>query len=217
VQACGFIKGKTNRWPELQALGTSNDQIVHNPLLWPSFRPGADLSGNDWNPFFVRAADGRYHDVAPALGMTEAMVSRGIAIADVDGDGRLDIAAANQWGPSYIFRNESPGAGAFLGLRLVGAHGSPAIGASARVTLPDGRTLVAQVDGGNGHSGHRSPDLHFGLGAVESTRLVQVEVTWRNRQGQVDRERVSLAPGWHTIDLHAADARGENQPLISRR
>ena len=58
MQACGFIKGKVNRWPELQALGTSNDQIVHNPRFWPNFRPGADLSGHDPNPFFVRAGDG---------------------------------------------------------------------------------------------------------------------------------------------------------------
>jgi hypothetical protein len=52
MQACGFIKGKINRWPELQALGTSNDQIVQNPRFWPSFKPGADLSGHDCNPFF---------------------------------------------------------------------------------------------------------------------------------------------------------------------
>ena len=55
MQACGFIKGKINRWPELQSLGTSNDRIVHDPRLWPSFKPGADLSGHDLNPFFVRA------------------------------------------------------------------------------------------------------------------------------------------------------------------
>ena len=67
MQACGFIKGKINRWPELQALGTSNDQIVHNPRFWPTFRPGADLSGKDCNPFFVRGPDGRYHNIAPVL------------------------------------------------------------------------------------------------------------------------------------------------------
>ncbi len=42
----------------------------------------------------------------------------------------------------------------------------PAIGAAATVFLPDGRRMTAQVDGGNGHSGKRSQDLHFGLGNV---------------------------------------------------
>jgi len=206
MQACGFIKGEINRWPELQALGTSNDQIVHNPLLWPSFRPGADLSGHDLNPFFVRAADGRYHDIASVLGFAEPLVSRGIATADVDGDGRLDFVTANQWGPSYLFRNESPNVGAFLGLRLIRANGSPAIGAVARVSLPDGRELVAQVDGGNGHSGRRSPDIHFGLGRVEKANPLPVEITWRDPEGQVHRSRLSLAPGWRTITLESADA-----------
>src|SRR5688572_10516205 len=99
VQACGFIKGKINRWPELQALGTSNDQIVQNPRFWPNFRPGADLSGDEWNPFFVRAQSGRYFDIAPQLGLREPMVSRGIATTDLDGDGRLDFVCANQWRP----------------------------------------------------------------------------------------------------------------------
>jgi hypothetical protein len=214
MQACGFIKGNINRWPELQALGTSNDQIVHNPRFWPNFRPGADLCGHDWNPFFVRGADGRYHDLAPTLGLGEPMVSRGIAIADVDADGRLDFVTANQWGPSYFFKNESPNAGAFLGLRLVRANGTPAIGAVARVNLPDGRKLVSYVDGGSGHSGRRSPDIHFGLGAAEKSKPVQVEISWRNTEGKVHQSTLPLVPGWHTIELRSADVlvRGPQHP-----
>jgi hypothetical protein len=201
LQACGFIKGKINRWPELQALGTSNDQIVQNPRFWPSFKPGADLSGRDCNPFFVRGSDGRYHDITPSLGLAEPMVSRGIAIADVDGDGRLDFVTANQWGPSYFFKNESPNAGAFLGLRLFHANGSPAVGALARVNLPDGRKWVARVDGGSGHSGRRSPDIHFGLKTWDKSQPVAVEITWRDTGGKAQKTTLQFTPGWHSVQL----------------
>jgi enediyne biosynthesis protein E4 len=201
LQACGFIKGKINRWPELQALGTSNDQIVQNPRFWPSFKPGADLSGRDCNPFFVRGSDGRYHDITPSLGLAEPMVSRGIAIADVDADGRLDFVTANQWGPSYFFKNESPNTGAFLGLRLFHVNGSPAVGAVARVNLPDGRKWVGRIDGGSGHSGRRSPEIHFGLKDWDKSKPIEVEITWRDTKGKAQKTTLHTTPGWHSVQL----------------
>ena len=223
VQACGFIKGKINRWAELQALGTSNDQVVHNPRFWPNFKPGADLSGHDLNPFFVRGEDGRFHDIGPWIGFEEPMVSRGIATADVDGDGRLDFVLANQWGPSYFFHNEAPKTGAFLGLHLLLAvdaaqadgmvarpghpgrdlPGRPAIGAVASLKLADGRKLTGRVDGGTGHSGRRSPDIQLGLGDVAAGAKLNVELRWRDHTGKPHESTVSLTPGWHTVRLGA--------------
>src|SRR5262249_58352341 len=72
-----------------------------------------------------RARDGRYYDLAPKLmlqdgkSMSEAMVTRGISVADVDGDGRLDFAVANQWQPSYFYHNECPKPGNYVGLHLL--------------------------------------------------------------------------------------------------
>lgn len=216
LQACGFIKGKINRWPELQALGTSNDQIVHNPRFWPSFRPGVDLSGHDWNPFFVRNSRGRYYDLAPALSLTEPMVSRGIGIADVEHDGRLDFVTANQWGPSYLFKNHAPSSNAFLGLRLLHPKGSPAVGAVARIRLPESyNQLVGYVDGGNGHSGRRSPEIHFGLGKWDKTKPVPVVIRWRDQAGRVQEVSQQLMPGWQTVTLGREG--NANQRVIAQR
>jgi hypothetical protein len=221
LQATGFVKGATNRWPELQELAMGNDQLLHLPGSWPRLQPGDGLSGQNRNPFFVRGPDGRYVDVGDDLGLREPYVSRGIATADVDGDGRLDFAVANQWGPSSFFHNECRQCGAFLGLHVrVPLHpgdvrettarpghpsaevaSRPAIGASATVYLADGRRLVAQVDGGNGHSGKRSPDLHLGLGDAPGSVPLRVELRWRDPGGRAHSETLHLSPGWHTVLL----------------
>jgi hypothetical protein len=219
VQATGFIKGEIDRWPELQSLGTGNDQLMTNPNFWPRFRPGDDLSGHNSTAFFVRDQTGRFQNIAADIGLGEPMVSRGIAIADVNGDGRLDFAIANQWEPSFVFQNESSPAGQFLGLHVLlplepgqplrsrAGHpgpdlfGRPAIGAAAAVHLPQARVLVAQVDGGSGHSGKRSPDLHFGLGQVPANQKLTVDLRWRDPGGKVHEQSLQLAPGWHTVVL----------------
>ncbi len=219
IQATGFIKGRVNRWPELQSLGTANSEIMHDPRLWPRFQVGDDVSGSESNPFFVRARDGRYYDIASELGLSDPMVSRGIAIADVEGDGRLDFAVANQWETSFFFHNDSPDAGKFLGLHLLlsigpstvvvrpghpggDTRGRPAIGAVATVRLPDGRELSSQVDGGSGHSGKRSPDLHFGLGGIDNQTQLQVDLRWRDAGGEVRQKSIRLPAGWHTVLLN---------------
>lgn len=225
LQATGFMKGNVNRWPELHEVVMGNDQLLRHPRSWPTLQAGDDISGNGHNFFFVRAPDGRFHDIAAQLATDQPLLTRGIATADVDGDGRLDYAVANQWGTSYFYHNESDNPGAFLGIRLrlpvgtgdvVGTRtrvcrerrgatvlpSRPAIGAEARVFLTGRAPLVQQVDGGNGHSGKRSPDLQFGLGRLAGNQPVSVELRWRDARGTLQRETIQLSPGgWYTILL----------------
>ena len=226
LHATGFLAGEANRWPELHEVAMGNDQLLQLTGSWHRFEPGDDLSGHQHNPFYVRAADGRYYDLAPDVGLGATHVTRGIATADVDGDGDLDLAVANQWQAHAFYTNQSAdrapagGAGEFLGLHLrlpawaddlpgvysghpqVGRRGRPATGAEARVRLADGSVLAAQVDGGTGHSGVRSPDLHFGLGRAPAGPLA-VELTWRDGEGRVQEAHLELEPGWHTVLLGA--------------
>jgi enediyne biosynthesis protein E4 len=213
IQAVGFARGERNRWPELHELAMGNDNNMLHPGAWPHFWPGDDLSGHLHDPFFVRARDGRYYDLATELGLDDEHVSRGIAIADADGDGRLDFALANQWETSYFFRNTSPHAGAFLELlpRLPATNAGttgrtrPAVGAEVAVTLPDGRRMVAQVDGGSGHSGKRAPEVHFGLGSMSPATPLRVDVRWRDGQGRLRAATLRLTPGRHSFVLGAPE------------
>jgi hypothetical protein len=202
AQATGFVKGEVNRWPQLQELAVTNDTLLSHPRWWPHVRAGDDIGGHQPLRFFVKGEDGRYVDLAKELGLAVPVPTRGIATGDADGDGRLDFAVARQWDEPVYYQNASPSPGAFLGLRLTHqtTPGSPVVGAQATVTTPDGRTRVGRVDGGSGHSGKRSHEVHIGLGD-NVTGPVRVHLRWRDRAGQVRDQDLQLTPGWHSLQL----------------
>ncbi len=205
-QALGFLAGTVNRWPELQELATANDDLIDSPAFWAAFAGSADLSGHDHDRLYALDDRDVYRDVSIASGLGRRGVSRGIAVADVDFDGRLDAAVARQWSRSLLLLNRSA-AGTFLSLdlRLPNANGTsrPAIGSVARVERPGAAPLIGFVDGGNGHSGKRAPLVHFGLG--ERTGPVSVSIEWRDARGR-HRARLSLRPGHHRLLLGRAPA-----------
>ncbi|TXK40174.1 CRTAC1 family protein [Nonomuraea sp. C10] len=208
LQATGFLRGTVNRWADLQELAMTNDDLLANPAMWPDFHPDADISGDNVNPFFVRLPGGRYADVGQAVGVADPGASRGIATADVDHDGRLDFAVANQWRQSHFYRNTGPGRPPFLGLQLMRPAGgcssnaealSPAIGATVRLAAGAQGTRTGQVYPANGHAGVAAAELMFALRA--GTTSVPVEVTWRDTCGRARTAAVDLAPGWHRLRL----------------
>jgi hypothetical protein len=203
-QAIGFVRGSTNRWPELQELAMGNDELLSRPGVWPLFSRQDDLSGQDHDRLFVPDGRGKFHDVWPLLGLDSGTVSRGIATGDVFGDGRLAVAIARQWSPSLFLRNETSNGGLAISmdLRVPGAVAGTraAIGAEVRLHLPDRRILTAVVDGGSGHGGRRAHDVHFGLGPAPANELFDVNIVWRDETG-VRNETVSVTPGRYRVVL----------------
>ncbi|WP_320066303.1 VCBS repeat-containing protein [Micromonospora sp. RTGN7] len=209
VQTSGFVKGTVNRWAQLQEAATANDTLLEHPLWWPHVKVGDDIAGGQHLRLHARGPDGRYVDLSAELGLAVPVPTRGVAVGDSDGDGRLDMAVARQWDAPVFYHNDSPVSGSSLELRLThegsggapGQLGSPVIGASVTVTTPDGRILLGRVDGGGGHSGRRSFDAVVGLGRVDGP--LRVRIDWRDRTGAPHQQELRLAPGRHALTLGA--------------
>ena len=215
MQATGFAKGTIDRWPELQELAMGNDELLAKTQSWPLFQAGIDLSGDAHVPFFVKSKSGKYFDLAFNVGVGDNQITRGIALADIEHDGDLDFITADQWMSSHLYRNDYPGQNSFLGLTFLfptvkdgaksilvdsEAKGRYAIGATVKVKLPNGKSFVSFVDGGNGHSGKSASEIFVGLGN-DKTEKLNIEIRWRMSNGKDTSASITTTTGWHKILL----------------
>jgi len=94
---------------------------------------------------------------------------RGLAAADYDNNGTMDIAVGSVDGRLLLLRNTRD-AGHWLEVKL--ATFSP--GAVATVVLPDGRKLVQELHAGSSYLSSEDPRLHFGLGGATTVRTLVI-------------------------------------------
>lgn len=138
------------------------------------------------NEVFAGLGGGRFADLSALSGADDPGMSRGVAFADYDRDGRVDVYVVPHDGTPRLYRNVTARSGHWLEVRAVGTR-SPrdACGATARARI--GKvTLVRQVLCGSvGLSSGSDPVLHFGLGAAKSLR--SLEILWPSGERQVLR------------------------------
>jgi hypothetical protein len=103
------------------------------------------------------------------------ILGRGLATADFNNDGRMDVAVNSIDGPLVLLENTGS-TGNWLEVSLKGFHP----GAVVTATLPDGRRLVDELHAGGSYLSSDDPRAHFGLGSA-----TQVDVTVRYPGGRV--------------------------------
>lgn len=147
------------------------------------------------------AADGtlQFTDVAMATGSDEIRDSRGLATADFDNDGDLDIVLNNNPGDSgraeqaraTLLRNNVGERRNWLAIELTGTKSNKdAVGALVTVES-NGEKFVRLVGAGSGFASQHSSRLYFGLG--EKTRVDAVTVRWPN--GRLEKfEHIAAKP-----------------------
>jgi hypothetical protein len=117
-----------------------------------------------------RAARVTFSRVPDSDVRAQTSVGRGLAAADYDADGDVDLAVNTIGGRLALLRNEGRKTGHWLEVSL--ARFAP--GTVVTAVLPDGRRLVRVVLAGSSYLSSEDPRAHFGLGGA--TRLKELRV-----------------------------------------
>jgi hypothetical protein len=125
--------------------------------------------------------NGKFANASKAVGLDPGPLvnGRGLAAADYDNDGRMDIAI-NSIGGKLILLHNTGALGHWLGVSL--SRFAP--GAVVTAVLPDGTRLVREIQEGSSYLSSEDPRAHFGLG--KATSLKELLVRWPN--GKVTRQ-----------------------------
>jgi len=157
------------------------DLIAVNGHVYPQLdksRSGAAAGYRQRRLLYHNRGDGTFDEVAARFGpvLMEERASRGLAVGDLDNDGRLDVVINDLDGSPQVLRNEGTDTGSWLTVKLRGkGKNTDAIGAV--VTVQAGKLRQKRlVQSGTSYLSQDDMRAHFGLGAA--VKADSVEVRW---------------------------------------
>jgi hypothetical protein len=155
------------------------DFMVANGHVYPQLdnaRLGASAPYRQRKLLYRNKRDGTFEEIAERFGpvMTEPRVSRGLAMGDLDNDGRLDVVINDLDGVPQVLKNVMPGTGNWLMVKVKG-KGKNVSALGAIVHLKAGTLSQRRlVQSGTSYISQHDMRQHFGLGEASQAELVEV-------------------------------------------
>lgn len=183
----------------------------HDPALDLYFRSAANrlygagfsYGGYEKNRLFLNRDGASFLEIGFLAGVAMEEDCRNLASADLDGDGKLDLALTTlQVWPEdrqalHLLRNRLNSAGNWIGFHLrEGGPGYSPIGAKVTLFADDSQQVRRLVTGDSYRSQHPTT-AHFGLGP--STQVDRVDIRWPN--GQIQHLLKPAINRYHAVPL----------------
>jgi hypothetical protein len=173
-----FLDYDNDGWPDILQI---NGAMVDNVQLYHS-----EVTYKEPLLMFRNLGRGQFEKIVDGtLGpdFSRAIAGRGLATADFDNDGDIDIVTNNRGDYPSLLRNDGGNANHWLEVLLIGTKSNrDGVGASLKVTAGD-FVHVEQSKGGMSYMSASDPRILFGLG--KHTKIDWLEITWPS--GQIDR------------------------------
>jgi enediyne biosynthesis protein E4 len=181
---CAFLDVNLDGWLDFAVANGHIDETVRNIRGNVGYAQPPQL--------FLNNGRGGFHDIAANAGggFVQPKVGRGLAFADFDRDGDLDLLLTTNNGPAYLYRNDQLAGNRSIRFRLVGTKSNrDAIGASVYV-FANGITQSRMVKGGSSYLSQSELPVTFGL--EKRDRIDRVVIDWPSGRTE---EYKSLAAG----------------------
>ncbi len=165
-----FLDYDNDGWPDILQL---NGAMLDNVHLYHG-----EVSYKEPLLMFRNLGKGQFEKVSDSLGpdFMRPIAGRGLATADYDNDGDIDIVTNNRGDYPSLLRNDGGNANHWLEILLIGTKSNRnGIGASLKLTS-EGISHVEQAKGGMSYMSASDPRIFFGLG--KRTRIDSLEITW---------------------------------------
>jgi enediyne biosynthesis protein E4 len=166
---CVFFDVDLDGLPDIAIANGHIDETVRNIRGNVGYAQPAQL--------FLNLGGGKFRDIAEQVGggFDKPKVGRGLAVADFDRDGDLDVLLTTNNGGAYLYRNDLENGNRGIRFRLVGTQSNrDAIGATVRIHC-QGQQQTRMVRSGSSYLSQSELPVTFGVGKQEEIERVIVE------------------------------------------
>src|SRR5258708_1432828 len=159
------------------------DLFIANGHVYPEIEQSPQkISFKQINSLFHNDGKGKLAETTKLAGsgFQTPYAGRGVAFADFDNDGNVDLVVGNNGDPPLLLHNGGGTGNHFVNFKLIGTKSNrDAMGARVRIRA-GGLPQMREIYGGGSYLSQSDLRANFGVG--KNTRVESVEISWPSGQ-----------------------------------